>query len=106
MGTPESDSRSLDPHEMVQVAIVIKDVASAVVAVASGVKGVRSILDHLRRREAGQNVDVAVLVNGRRRTWSAPSGALTEEMVDEITAALRAGQPVADEHAPPPTQTP
>ncbi|MFE1791559.1 hypothetical protein ACFW7J_24750 [Streptomyces sp. NPDC059525] len=92
-----SESRALGPDEFVQLAVIAKDTASAVVAVVAGIKGVHAILNHLRkRRETPASFEVVVFSEGSRQSWSVSSGGLSEEAIEEITSALRRNQDPSD----------
>lgn len=92
-----SESRTLGPDEFIQLAVIAKDTASAVVGVVAGIKGVNAIVNHLRkRRENAASFEVVVFAEGRRQSWSVSSGGLSEEAVEEITRALRRNQDPAD----------
>lgn len=97
-----SESRALEPQDYIQMAIVAKDVASTLVAVSAGVKGITAILKLIKkRRDDEDTVEVVVFTNGGRRTWSTSDGALSDETIEEINNALRQGQPDANEEPSP-----
>jgi hypothetical protein len=74
---------------VVDASLVIKDVASVVLAVAAGQKGIRAALDWLRRSDEAEVV-VTVHSPEAERTWTLPTGTVDEATVREVTVALEA----------------
>jgi hypothetical protein len=70
----------------VDVSMVAKDTASLILAVAATGKGIRAILDWLRKEEA----DVVVTIHTAevKRTWTLQRGTIDEATGEEVARAL------------------
>jgi hypothetical protein len=89
----KSGSRSPLPSGVLDAAVVLKDSASAVVAVTTGVQGFLAILKLFRRKTARKSqLIVSVYDEGRSRIWTQDDGTLPDQVVDEVLDALLAVQ--------------
>jgi hypothetical protein len=87
---PPSDTRDGALELAVQVSIVAKDVASVVIAVAAGAKGVRAILERMRKEKPEYAVTIAVHADDGERSWSLRMKQADEATLNEISGVVAA----------------
>jgi hypothetical protein len=79
------------PLELVlDASIVVRDVASVVLAVAAGVGGVRAILERLRREDPGTDVVVTIHSARADHAWTLEPGRIDDATIEDIARALDA----------------
>jgi hypothetical protein len=84
-----SEARDGALQLVVDASLVVKDVASVLLAVAAGARGVRAVLDWVR--DNGE-ADVVVTIHTPdvERTWTLKQGVIDDSVDREISQALRA----------------
>jgi hypothetical protein len=97
-----SETRSGPLEIAVHASLVVKDVASVLLALAAGARGIRTVLDWVRRE--APDLDAVVIVHSpdAEHSWSLKPGPIDDAMIEEITRAVRAA--AADSE--PPTEAP
>jgi hypothetical protein len=101
-----SETRAGALELAVDASIVIKDVASVVLAVAAGERGIRAALDWLRRTGADADVVVTIHSPGVERSWTLERGHIDDLTVEEVAGALSSLATVADDDGSMPTERP